>query len=108
MNRGKSAVHTIINGPEAISYTTDKAKQFASIFASNSVIDDEKNIRFPTFRVSLNTIRIIFSIISPEISSLIKRLDPKNASGLDEIPVIVKELLLKLYSYGFNGRGFPL
>ena len=41
-NRGKkSSIPTLINGPETVSSSADKAKIFASIFASNSTLDNQ-------------------------------------------------------------------
>lgn len=40
MNRSKAAVPAITNYPEVMHPSTDKVKLFASIFASNSTLDD--------------------------------------------------------------------
>ena len=37
----KNSIPTLINGPETVSSSADKAKIFASIFASNSTLDDQ-------------------------------------------------------------------
>ena len=43
LNRGKSPIPSIINGPEIISSSLDKAKLFASIFSANSTLDDSNH-----------------------------------------------------------------
>ena len=40
LNLGKSPIPTIINGRKVISSSSDKAKLFASIFSSNSTLDE--------------------------------------------------------------------
>ena len=40
LNKGKSAIPTIFNGPEVLSSASDKAKMFAENFSKNSNLDD--------------------------------------------------------------------
>ena len=40
MNRGKSSIPTIVNGPKILSSSLDKARLFAKMFSSNSNLDD--------------------------------------------------------------------
>ena len=40
LNKGKSAIHPLFNGPEVLSSASDKAKLFAENFSLNSNLDD--------------------------------------------------------------------
>ena len=40
LNKGKSAIHPLFNGPEVLSSAYDKAKLFAKNFSKNSNLDD--------------------------------------------------------------------
>ena len=82
LNRGKSPISTIINGPEVISSSSDKAKLFARIFSSNSTLDDS-NHPLPDF--PLQTLHYIHDITVSvkEVSRLIHELEPSKATGPD-------------------------
>ena len=41
MNRDKSSIPKIVNGPEILSSSLNKAHLFAKMFSSNSTLDDE-------------------------------------------------------------------
>ena len=40
LNKGKSAIPHLFNGPEVLSFASDKAKLFAKKFSKNSDLDD--------------------------------------------------------------------
>ena len=40
LNKGKSAIPSLFNGPEVLSSVSDKAKLFAKNFSTNSNLDD--------------------------------------------------------------------
>ena len=40
LNKGKSAITPLFNGPEVLSFASDKAKFFAENFSKNSNLDD--------------------------------------------------------------------
>ena len=40
LNKGKSAIPLLFNGPEVLSFASDKAKLFAKNFSKNSDLDD--------------------------------------------------------------------
>ena len=40
LNKGKSAIPHLFNGPEVLSFASDKAKLFAKNFSKNSDLDD--------------------------------------------------------------------
>ena len=48
LNKSKSAIPPLFNGPEVLSSTSDKAKLFAEIFSRNSNLDDS-GISLPVF-----------------------------------------------------------
>ena len=48
LNKGKSAIPSLFNGPEVLSFASDKAKLFAENFSKNSNLDDS-GISLPVF-----------------------------------------------------------
>ena len=48
LNKGKSAIHPVFNGPEVLSSASDKAKLFAENFSMNPNLDDS-GISLPVF-----------------------------------------------------------
>ena len=48
LNKGKSTMPPLFNGPEALSSASDKAKLFAETFFKNSNLDDS-GISLPVF-----------------------------------------------------------
>ena len=48
LNKGKSALPPLFNGPEVLSFASDKAKLFAEKFSMNSNLDDS-GISLPAF-----------------------------------------------------------
>ena len=48
LNKGKSAIPPLFNGPEVLSSASDKAKLFAENFSKNSNLDDS-DISLPVF-----------------------------------------------------------
>ena len=48
LNKGKSAIPPLFNGPEVLSSASDKAKLFAENFSKNSNLDDS-GISLPVF-----------------------------------------------------------
>ena len=59
LNKGKSAIPPLFNGPEVLSSASDKAKLFAKNFSENSNLDDS-GISLPVFPSRTNLKRIIF------------------------------------------------
>ena len=53
LNKGKSAIPHLFNGPEVLSSASDKAKLFAENFCLNSNLD-ESGISLPVFPSSTN------------------------------------------------------
>ena len=48
MNRGKSAIPPLFNGPEVLTSASEKAKLFAELFSKNSNLDDSGH-ELPSF-----------------------------------------------------------
>ena len=59
LNKGKSAIPPLFNGPEVLSSASDKAKLFAKNFSKNSYLDDS-GISLPFFPSGTNLNSIIF------------------------------------------------
>ena len=114
-NRGKkSSIPTLINGPEIVSSSADKAKIFASIFASNSTLDDQGHEVpfFPT--VSENQIDTPW-VTAKDVARRIRELESSKATGPDKIPVVVLKnlspelspILAKLFNKCIQEECFP-
>ena len=97
MNRGKSSIPTIVNGPEILSSSLDKAHLFAKMFSSNSTLDDEGH-PLPEFPprtdIDLSNLKVIPSMVA----KFIRRLEPSKATGPNEIPVVVLKNLSAEFS----------
>ena len=48
LNRGKSAIPPLFNGPEVLTSASEKAKLFAELFSKNSNLDDSGH-ELPSF-----------------------------------------------------------
>ena len=88
LNKGKSAIPPLFNGPEVLSSASDKAKLFAKNFSKNSNLDDS-GISLPAFP-SRNNLKLHNISITPKmVKKVITNLDSSKASGPDCIPVVV-------------------
>ena len=109
LNKGKSAIPPLFNGPEVLSSASDKAKLFAKNFSKNSNLDDSG---FPS-RTNLKLHNI--SITPKMVKKVITNLDSSNASGPDCIPVVVLKncepelsyILAKLFNNCLKESCFP-
>ena len=88
LNKGKSAIPPLFNGPEVLSSASDKAKLFAENFSSNSNLDDS-GVSLPVFLSRTNLKLHNFSIIPKMVRKVEMNLDLSKASGPDCIPVVV-------------------
>ena len=88
LNKGKSAIPPLfINGPEVLSFASDKATLFAENFSKNSNLDDS-GISLPVFP-SRNNSKLHNIAVSPKtVKKVIMNLDLSKASGPDCIPVV--------------------
>ena len=114
LNRGKATIPTIINGPEVISSSIDKANLFASNFASNSTLE-ERGHPLPDFPSRTDSLLSNITVTVKDIATRIRNLDSTKATGPDDIPVIVLKnicpeispLLAKLFNRCLKERCFP-
>ena len=88
LNKGKSAIPLLFNGPELLSTASDKAKLFAENFSMNSNLDDS-GISFPVFPSRTNLKLHNISVTPKMVRKIVMNLDLSKASGPDCIPVVV-------------------
>ena len=88
LNKSKSAIPPLFNGPEVLSSTSDKAKLFAENFSKNSNLDDS-GISLPVFPSRTNLKLHNISVTPNMVKKLIINLDLSKTSGPDCIPVVV-------------------
>ena len=88
LNKGKSAIPPLFNGPEVLSSASDKAKLFVENFSKNYNLDDS-GISLPVFpsitNLKLHNISVAFKMVK----KVIMNLDLSKASGPDCIPAVV-------------------
>ena len=87
LNKGKSAIPPLFNGPEVLSSASDKAKLFAKNFSKNSNLDDS-GIPLPVFPSRTN-LKLDISITPKMAKKVITNFDSSKASCPDCIPVVV-------------------
>ena len=88
LNKGKSAIPPLFNGPEVLSSASDKAKLFTENFSKNSNLDDS-GISLLVFPSRTNLKQQSISITPKMIKKVIMNLDLPKASGPYCIPVVV-------------------
>ena len=88
LNKGKSAIPPLFNGPEILSSASDKAKLFAENFSLNSNLD-HSGISLPVFLSRTNLELNNISVTPKMIRKVVMNLDLSKASGPDCIPVVV-------------------
>ena len=113
-NKGKSAIPPLFNGPEVLSFASDKAKLFAKKYSKNSNLDDS-GIALPVFP-SRNNLKLHNISITPKmVKKVITNLDSSKASGPDYIPLVVLKncepklsyILAKLFNKCLQESCFP-
>ena len=88
LNKGKSAIPPLFNGPEVLSSASDKAKLFAENFSKNSNLDDS-GISLAVFPTRTN-LKLHNICVSPKmVKKVIMNVDLSKVSGPDCIPVVV-------------------
>ena len=87
LNKDKSAIPALFNGPDVLSYASEKEKLFAENFSKNSNLVDS-GISVPVFS-SRNNLRQHNISVTPKIVKKVITLDLSKASGPDCIPVIL-------------------
>ena len=88
LNKGKSAIPPLFNGPEVLSSASDKAKLFAENFSLNSNLDDS-GVSLPVFPSRTNLKPHNISVTPKMVRKTVMNLDLSKASGPDCIPVVV-------------------
>ena len=88
LNKGKSAIPPLFNGPEVLSSASDKAKLFAENFSWNSNLNDS-GISLPVFPSRTNLKLDNISVAPKMVRKVVMNLDLSKASGPDCIPVVV-------------------
>ena len=87
LNKGKSALPPLFNGPKVLSSASDKAKLLAENFSKNSNLDDSC-IYLPVF-LSRNKPKLHISVTPKMVKKVIMNLDLSKSSGPDCIPVVI-------------------
>ena len=114
LNKGKSAIPPLFNGPEVLSSASEKAKLFAKNFSKNSNLDDS-GISLPVFPSRTNLKLHNISITPKMVKKFIMNLDSSKAFGADCIPVVVLKncvpelpnILAKLFNNCLKESCFP-
>ena len=88
LNKGKSAIPLLFNGPEVLSSASDKAKFFTENFSLNSNLDD-LGVSLPVFPSRTNLQLHNISVTPKMVRKVVMNLDLSKASGPDCIPVVV-------------------
>ena len=86
LNKGKSAILPLLNGPEVLS-SLNKAQLFAKNFLKNSNLDGLV-ISLPVFP-SVTNLKLHISVTPKIVKKVITNLDSSKVSGLDCIPMVV-------------------
>ena len=88
LNRGKSTIPPLFNGPEVLTSSKDKADLFAKKFSTNSTLDDSFH-PLPDFPSQTDQGLSSLRITSRKVASEILDLDASKATSTDPIPSIV-------------------
>ena len=88
LNKGKSAIPPLFNGPEVLSSASDKAKLFAEDFSLNSNLDDS-GVSLPVFPSRTNLKLHNISVTPKMVRKVVMNLHLSKASGPKCIPVVV-------------------
>ena len=98
LNKGKSAIPPLFNGPEVLPSASDKAKFFPESFSKDSNLDDS-SITLPAFpsttNLKLQNISVTFQMVRKVIVNFVL----SKASGPDCIPVVVLKNCVPDLSY---------
>ena len=114
LNKGKSAIPPLFNGPEVLSSASDKAKLFAENFSMNSNLDDS-GISLHVFHSRTNLKLHNISVTPKMVRKVIMNLDLSKSCGPDCIPVVILKnsepelsfILCELFNNYLKGSCFP-
>ena len=104
----------MLNGPEVISSSKDKATLFGALFAENGNLDD-KGSPIPEFPSRTNNLISNIKVTVKDVRKYIDKLSVSKATGPDEIPVVVLKntapelapILAKLFNRCLTEKCFP-
>ena len=88
LNKGKSALPLLFNGPEKLSSVSDKVKLFAENFSKNSNLDDS-SISLSVFPSGTDLKLLNISVTPEMVKKVIMSFNLSKASGPDCIQVMV-------------------
>ena len=88
LNKGKSAIPPLFNGPKVLSSASDKANLFAKYFSKNSNLDD-LGISLPVFPSRTNLKLLKISVTPKMVEKVITNFDSSKVSDRHCIPVVV-------------------
>ena len=88
LDKGKSAIPPLFNGPKVLSPASDKARLFDENFSLNSNLDDS-GASLPVFPSRTNLKLHNISVTPKMVRKVVINLDLSKASGPDCIPVVV-------------------
>ena len=88
LNKDKSAIPPLFNGPQVLFSVSDKVKLFAENFLKNSNPDDS-GISLPALPSRTNLKPHNISVTTKMVRKVITNLDSSKASGHNCIPVVV-------------------
>ena len=114
LNKGKSAIPSLFNGPDVLPSASDKVKLFAENFSKSSNLDDS-GISLPVFHSRTNLKLHNISVTPKMVKKVITNLDLSRASGPDCIPVVVLKncepelsyILAELFNKSLKESCFP-
>ena len=114
LDKGKSAIPPLFNGPEVLSSASDKAKLFAENFSLNSNLDDS-GVSLPVFPCRTNLKLHNISITPKMVRKVVMNLDLSKASGPNCITVVLLQncepelsyILAELFSKCLKESCFP-
>ena len=85
LNKGKSAIPPLFNGPEVLSSASDKAKLFDENFSLNSNLDDS-GVSLPVFPSRTNLKLYNISVTTKMVRKVVMNLDLSKASHV--VPIV--------------------
>ena len=92
LNKGKSAIRSLFNGPKVLPSASEKAKAFAENFSTNFDLDDsgiDSGTFLPVFPSQTNLKLHNISVTPKMIKEVIMNFDLSKALGPDCIPVVI-------------------
>ena len=102
LNKGKSAIPALFNGPKVLSSVSNKAKLFPKNFSKNSDLDDS-SISLPVFPSRTNLKQHNISITLKMVKKVMTNFHSSKVPGPGSIPVVVLKKCEPELSYMLGG-----